>query len=205
MGRIDFPYRHANIDIRRSQNFIGMMIKFLWMGGVLLFYGIVALFKLISTYMRKQNKDDNVLSSCKIKQEKNSRISFAELTNRRWLILIDDADYNCDTAIAENSCIYINFKNRRANIGDTVYLYIAGVKRVKYESSIVAIDIDRENPKNVICKAEIMGEYKGRALTLSKLKQNGLKSERAIILPMCNNMDLLDYIEEQSFNPICIE
>lgn len=182
-----------------------MIMRFLWMGAVLLFYGMVALFKLISAYKEKKSKGDNVISSCEVKPYKNSNNSLADLTNRRWLILIGTADYNCDAAFANNSCIHINFKNRCANIGDTVYLYIAEEKRVKYETNIIAIEKDRENPKNIICKVEIMGEYKGRALALSKLKQNGLKSERAIILPMCNNVELLDYIEEQSFNPISIE
>ena len=147
-----------------------------------------------------------VLGSKKALHKKEEIITPSK--NRRWLILANDAECDYDRAFSEHGYVYINAKNRRINVGDTIYLYMTNEKRVRYDTMVVAVNVKRQDnnywnispPKGATCKLEMIGEYKGKALSLSKLKKNGFNGERTIKLPICNNMMLLDYIEDEFDN-----
>lgn len=193
MVRKDYPWHPS--DIKRVNSLLGTLFKFIVLGTLYLVWGIFALIKLIGSKITTSVPD-----------KKNNTLSLSE--NRRWLVLINDADCNYERAFAEHGYVYVNSKNRHINVGDTVYLYNAREKRVKYDTTVVDIGVKRQDndywnvppPKGATCKLEMMGEYKGKALSLSKLKKNGFNGEKTIKLPICNNMELLDYIEDEFDN-----
>ena len=189
MTRKDYPWHPS--DAKRVESFLVMLFKLLLMviqGGIL---GIVALSKFIGLIKT---------STLSKKEEANPPIE-----NRKWLAYVNDTEYDYERAFIEHGYAYINPKNRRINVGDTVYLYIASEKRVKYDTMVIEIDVKRRDnnywrvvpPKGAACKLEKIGEYKGKALSLSKLKKNGFNGEKTIKLPICNNAELLDYIEDK--------
>lgn len=136
--------------------------------------------------------------------------TFSSIKNRRWLMWVNDTECDYYRAFTEHGYVYINSKNRRMIVGDTVYLYVASKRRVKYDTVVVGVDVKRRDhkywkvspPKGATCKLELVRQYNGKALSKSKLKQYGFNGEKTIKLPICNNEKLLDYIEEE-FDKIC--
>lgn len=192
MARKDYPWHPS--DAKRVESYLVMLFKLLLMAFQGCVLGIVALSKFIG-FIKES-------TSSKKEDTKSS------VENRKWLVFVNDAECDYERAFAEHGYVYINSKNRHINEGDTVYLYVASKKRVQYDTMVVAIDVKRQDndywnvppPKGVTCKLEMIGEYKGKALSLSKLKKNGFNGEKTIKLPICNNTELLDYIEDEFDN-----
>ena len=124
--------------------------------------------------------------------------------NRRWLVLADDNIFDYEKSFDEHGYIYLNTKNRRFERYDTVYLYMATNKRVKYETLVMDVDVPRQDkeywkvspPEGLTCKLQRTAEYNGRELCSSKLKEYGFNGEQSIKLPISNNTELLDYLED---------
>ncbi|MBE6337146.1 MAG: hypothetical protein E7066_10835 [Lentimicrobiaceae bacterium] len=190
MARKDYPWHPS--DIKRVNSTLTMLFRLLLMGVQCVVWAVVTLSEVLGSKKALHKKEEIITPS----------------KNRRWLILANDAECDYDRAFSEHGYVYINAKNRRINVGDTIYLYMTNEKRVRYDTMVVAVNVKRQDnnywnispPKGATCKLEMIGEYKGKALSLSKLKKNGFNGERTIKLPICNNMMLLDYIEDEFDN-----
>ena len=127
------------------------------------------------------------------------------MENRRWLVYANNENCNHDKAFAELGFISWNPQNRKFCVGDIVYIYMSKDCAVRYKTKVTAIKIQREDweywyvtpTEGLSCKLELVAEYNGTLLTSVEMKKHGFKGGRSIELPMCNNDQLLDYIEEQ--------
>lgn len=211
MARLDYPWHMPNI--KYGQNLVVNFIIFIL---VLVFYaviGIVALIILVIDLIlsAKSNRgcDETNVNSPKTQASTlfpNNQINTScdRRESRTWLVLVDDEKCDYVRAFDQHGYVYLNTQNRKLQVDDTVFLYVATKRKIRYETLVVGVGVPRGDekywvvspPNGLTCKLQKVAEYKGRELTKSKLKAYGFKGESSIRLPICNNIELMDYIEE---------
>lgn len=127
------------------------------------------------------------------------------MENRRWLVFANNNNCRHDKAFAEQGFVSWNPQNRKFRVGDTVYLYMSKDCGVRFKTRVVEVNVQREDLRywtvkptdGLTCKLELVAEYEGNALSATEMMKHGFKGGGSIELPLCNNVQLLDYIEEQ--------
>ena len=200
-------------NIKFGQNLVVNFIILILVLGFYVVIGIVALIIFIIDLIRsaKSNPrgDEATVNSPKTQASTlffNNQIdtSCNRRESRSWLVLVDDERCDYVSSFDQHGYVYLNTHNRKLQVGDTVFLYVATKRKIRYETSVVGVGVPRGDerywvvppPKGLTCKLQKVAEYKGRELTKSKLKAYGFKGENSIRLPICNNIELMDYIEE---------
>lgn len=221
MARLDYPWHIP--DIKFGQNLVVNVILLIFILGFYAITGLVALIILVVDLIKsaKSKKDSSKpiaeqpklqVSRDSASHHRNEAFSptnqacdiYTNRENRNWLVLADDEMCDYERAFDEHGYVYLNTKNRKFQKYDTVYLYMATKKKVRYETLVVEVDVPRGDEKywittpskGLTCKLQRVAEYKGRELTKSKLKIYGFKGENSIRLPICNNRELMEYIED---------
>ena len=217
MARLDYPWHIP--DIKFGQNLVVNVILLIFVVGFYAITGIIALIvfavNLIKTNKSKRDSSGTAIpkktvnSASEHRSEASSHSNSScsicnKRENRNWLVLANDEICDYERAFNEHGYVYLNTKNRKFQLYDTVYLYMATKRKVRYETLVVEVDVPRGDEKywntpaskEPTCKLERVAEYKGRELTKSKLKTYGFKGEHSIKLPICNNRELIEYIED---------
>ena len=208
MSRKDYPW-HAP-DIKFGSNAVVNIILILILGG---YYGVMGFVYLMMIIIELVNliKSSKQSSSSDKSEDSNKITNLTSSDRQRWLVLVNDRACDYARCFEENSCIYINTrKKRKPSIGDTVFIYTAKGRRVRFKTQVIGVDVQRHDsvywkspqPDGLTCKLQLLAEYKGWALCESNLKLKGeFGGVETIEYPMCNNLRLLDYIEEH-FNDL---
>lgn len=126
------------------------------------------------------------------------------METKRWLAFANKK--RCNHAQALRELGFINWTMNRVNfnIGDTVYLFLSDERRVRYKTIVVATDCYREDvlywvkpaPNDSTYKLALADEYLGSELSEKELTNHGFKGGQSIEKPMCNNQQLIDYIDD---------
>lgn len=124
--------------------------------------------------------------------------------NRTWLAFANRK--RCRHADAIHNLGFISWRmGRRARftIGDIVYLFMSDERRVRFKMVVTAEDCKREDkafwiekaPNDTTYKLELLEEYFGDKLTEKDLCEHGFSGSGSLEGPICNNMELLNYIK----------
>lgn len=204
MARKNYPWRAS--DFNYGSKLVVNIILFAVTCGYFLIKGIVYLIMKINENYEFTQLLKSLMPTHKFSKAKKGM--GATLYDRnRWLLLVNDRDSNYERFFEDENYIYFNTSAKsKLSLDDTVYLYMAKGKRVRFKTRVVDIDIlkrdvkYRKNPQPIgqKCKLRIIAEYKGWALCESNLKFNGeFGGEETITYPMSDNIRLLNYVEEK--------
>ena len=125
------------------------------------------------------------------------------LRNRTWLAFANRK--RCRHADAILSLGFISWRMGRARfaIGDVVYLFMSDERCVHFKMVVIAENCKREvqaywvetPPNDITYKLELLEEYDGAKLSEQELCKNSFKGGRALEIPSCNNVELINYIK----------
>ena len=125
------------------------------------------------------------------------------LRNRTWLAFANRK--RCRHADAILSLGFISWRKGRArfSIGDVVYLFMSDERCVRFKMVVAAENCKREDqaywvetpPNDITYKLELLEEYDGALLSEQELRKHGFKGGRALEIPSCNNVELINYIK----------
>lgn len=119
---------------------------------------------------------------------------------RKWLVLADEEV--CCKAFDGDGYIYINSLNHELGSSDVVYVYAERLEQVLFKAKVLK---EHDKSQVSICKLKLIDKYRGHALSDSILRHKGFKGVNSIKLPICEPVELLDYIEEKFVNQIYTE
>ena len=125
------------------------------------------------------------------------------LRNRTWLAFANRK--RCHHADAIQGLGFISWRMGRArfSIGDVVYLFMSDERCVRFKMVVIAENCKREDqaywvetpPNDITYKLELLEEYDGTKLSEQELCKHGFKGGRALEIPSCNNVELINYIK----------
>lgn len=106
-------------------------------------------------------------------------------------------------ALYEQGFISWTMHRNRFSIGDIVYLFMSDERRVRFKTQVVEMDCDRGDsrywvvpaPHDKTYKLQLIDEYDGDELGEDKLMKYGFKGGRSLEKPICNKIELLNYIQ----------
>ena len=111
----------------------------------------------------------------------------------------------CRHADAILSLGFISWRMGRARfaIGDVVYLFMSDERCVRFKMVVTAENCKREDqaywvetpPNDITYTLELLEEYDGAKLSEQELCKHGFKGGRALEIPSCNNVELINYIK----------
>ena len=123
--------------------------------------------------------------------------------NRTWLAFANRK--RCRHADAILSLGFISWRMGRArfSIGDVVYLFMSDERCVRFKMVVTAENCKREDqaywvetpPNDITYKLELLEEYDGTKLSEQELRKHSFKGGRALEIPSCNNVELINYIK----------
>ena len=125
------------------------------------------------------------------------------LRNRTWLAFANRK--RCRHADAILSLGFISWRMGRARfaIGDVVYLFMSDERCVRFKMVVTAENCKREDqayweempPNDITYKLELLEENDSIKLSEQELCKHGFKGGRALEVPSCNNVELMNYIK----------
>ena len=125
------------------------------------------------------------------------------LRNRTWLAFANRK--RCRHADAILSLGFISWRMGRAHftVGDVVYLFMSDERCVRFKMVVTAENCKREDqaywvetpPNDITYKLELLEGYDGAKLSEQELCKHGFKGGRALEIPSCNNVELINYIK----------
>ena len=125
------------------------------------------------------------------------------LKNRTWLAFANRK--RCRHADAILSLGFISWRMGRARfaIGDVVYLFMSDERCVRFKMVVTAENCKREDqaywvetpPNDITYTLELLEEDDGAKLSEQELCKHGFKGGRALEIPSCNNVELINYIK----------
>ena len=125
------------------------------------------------------------------------------LRNRTWLAFANRK--RCRHADAILSLGFISWRMGRARfaVGDVVYLFMSDERCVRFKMVVTAENCKREDqvywvetpPNDITYKLELLEEYDGAKLSEQELRKHSFKGGRALEIPSCNNVELINYIK----------
>ena len=123
--------------------------------------------------------------------------------NRTWLAFANRK--RCRHADAILNLGFISWRMGRARfaIGDVVYLFMSDERCVRFKMVVTADNCKREDkaywvetpPNDITYKLELLEEYNGAYLSEQELCKHCFKGGRALEIPSCNNVELINYIK----------
>lgn len=125
------------------------------------------------------------------------------LQNRTWLAFANRK--RCRHADAIHNLGFISWRMGKARfaMGDIVYLFMSDERCVRFKMIVVAENSMREDqafwvetpPNDITYKLELLEEYDGTKLSEQDLCKHGFKGGRALEIPSCNNIELINYLK----------
>lgn len=125
------------------------------------------------------------------------------LQNRTWLAFANRK--RCRHAEAIYNLGFISWRMGRARfaIGDVVYLFMSDERKVRFKLLVTAENCKREDqayweempPNDITYKLELLEENDSIKLSEQELCKHGFKGGRALEVPSCNNVELMNYIK----------
>ena len=84
-----------------------------------------------------------------------------------------------------------------------MYLFMSDERCVRFKMVVTADNCKREDkaywvetpPNDITYKLELLEEYNGAYLSEQELCKHGFKGGRALEIPSCNNVELINYIK----------
>lgn len=127
------------------------------------------------------------------------------METRRWLAFANRKRCNHAQALKELGFINWTMNHVNFNIGDIVYLFLSDERCVRFKTIVVDKDCRREDsmywiepaPNDSTYKLELVSEYNGSELSENELKKHGFNGGRSIENPMYQNIQLIDYIDNE--------
>ena len=123
--------------------------------------------------------------------------------NRTWIAFANKARCRHVDAIKTLGFISWRMGGARFAIGDIVYLFMSDERYVRFKMIVTAENCEREDkefwiekaPDDKTYKLELLAESNRSRLTESDLLQHGFKGSKSLETPICNNMELINYIK----------
>lgn len=128
------------------------------------------------------------------------------IINRTWLAFANETICNHRKALKELGFVSwtTNIKSKFAE-GDIVYLFMNDDRSVRFKLRVTKVNVPREDgnywngdaPNDTTYRLELIGnEYGGNLLLEPILEKFGFKGGNSILTPSCNNIMLMEYIND---------
>lgn len=124
--------------------------------------------------------------------------------SRNWLAFANEKRCNHYACLKEKG--FISWRKDRNNfqIGDIVYLFSSKERKIIFKTVVVGEEPRTDNqywyekaPNDLTWRLEVVKEYTGELLDENNLILHGFKGGRSLQHPICNNLELFDYIKSQ--------
>ena len=123
--------------------------------------------------------------------------------NRNWLVFANRNMCDHATSLQKDGFVYWKKGRTKISIGDIVYLYMSDKRYIRFKTRVVDTECERGDckywdvncPPDLTFKLQLVAEYNGDKLNDDVLHKHGFKGGRSIQRPMCNKLQLFDYIE----------
>ena len=125
------------------------------------------------------------------------------ISNRTWLAFANRKRCRHTDAILNLGFISWRMGRARFAVGDVVYLFMSDERCVRFKMVVTTENCKREDqaywvetpPNDITYKLELLEEYDGAHLYEQELCKHGFKGGRALEIPSCNNVELINYIK----------
>lgn len=125
--------------------------------------------------------------------------------NRIWLAFANESICNHRKALKELGFLSWTTKIKSKFIeNDVVFLFMNDERAVRFKLKVDKVDVPREDsaywiippPNDYTYRLKLVDEYKGNLLNEDVLDKVGFKGGGSILTPNCNNVELIEYIND---------
>lgn len=125
--------------------------------------------------------------------------------NRIWLAFANESICNHRKALKELGILSWTTKIKSKFIeNDVVFLFMNDDRAVRFKLKVDKVDVPREDsaywivpaPNDYTYRLKLVDEYKGNLLNEDVLDKVGFKGGGSILTPNCNNVELIEYIND---------